>query len=76
MEILKHFPIETLGIYIVSLKPSQWLTLLSELNMAFLKNIELEGDIPQPPLICFLIKHMGLKSVCNQMQCTIGLYLA
>jgi hypothetical protein len=52
----------------VSLKPTQWSTLLGGLNMAFLENIELEGDIPQPPLIRFLIKHTGLKSVrigCN-----------
>jgi len=48
----------------VSLKPAQWLTLLGELNIEFLKNVELKGDIPQPPLIRFLIKHMGLKSVC------------
>src|SRR6266851_9780637 len=68
MGILKHSPIETLAIYMVSLKPPQWSTLLGELNMAFLKNIKLKGDIPQPPLIRFLIKHTGLKSVhivCN-----------
>jgi len=62
--ILKCSPIETLAIYMVSLKPAQWSTLLGELNIEFLKNIKLEGDIPQPPLIRFLIKHMGLKSVC------------
>ena len=68
MGILKRSPIETLVIYMVSLKPPQWSTLLGELNMAFLENVELEGDIPQPPLIRFLIKHTGLKSVrigCN-----------
>jgi len=68
MGILKRSPIETLVIYMVSLKPPQWSTLLGELNMAFLENVELEGDIPQPPLIHFLIKHTGLKSVhirCN-----------
>jgi len=74
MGILKHSPIETLAIYMVSLKPPQWSTLLGELNMAFLESIELKGDIPQPPLICFLIKHMGLKSVhirCNvPLDCT------
>ena len=64
MGILKCSPIKTLAIYMVSLKPAQWSTLLGELNIEFLKNIKLEGDIPQPPLIRFLIKHMGLKSVC------------
>src|SRR6266851_7457919 len=64
MGILKCSPIKTLVIYMVSLKPAQWLTLLGELNMEFLKNVKLKGDIPQPPLIHFLIKHTGLKSVC------------
>ena len=64
MGILKCSPIETLPIYMVSLKPAQWSTLLGELNMEFLKNVKLEGDIPQPPLIRFLIKHTSLKSVC------------
>ena len=71
MGILKGSPIETLGIYMVSLKPAQWSTLLGELNMAFLEDIELEGDIPQPPLIRFLNKHTGLKSV--RIRCTAPL---
>ena len=36
--------------------------------MACLEDIELEGDIPQLALICFLSKHGGLKNVrimCN-----------
>lgn len=67
MGILKRSPIETLAIYMVSLKSPQWLTLLGELKMKFLENIELEGDIPHPPLIRFLFKHAGLKSV--QIRC-------
>ena len=64
MGILRHSPIKTLIIDMVSLNQSQWLTLLGELNMAFLKDIELEGNIPRPALIRFLIKHKGLKNIC------------
>lgn len=64
MGILRHSPIKTLIIDMVSLNQSQWLTLLGELNMAFLEDIELEGNIPRPALIRFLIKHKGLKNIC------------
>ena len=63
MGILRHSPIKTLTVYVVSLDPSHWSTLLGELNMAFLEDIELEGDIPRSALIRFLIRHKGLKTI-------------
>lgn len=63
MGILRHSPIETLMVYMESWKAPHWSTFLGGLNMACLKDIELEGDIPQPALIRFLSKHRGLKSV-------------
>ena len=42
---------------------SQWSTLLEGLNVVFLEDIELEGDIPQPALIRFLFKHKGLRNI-------------
>lgn len=63
MGILKHSPIKRLSIYTVSLSPSQWSTLLGQLSMAFLEDVEVEGDIPQPALIRFLIKHRGLRAI-------------
>ena len=64
MGILRHSPIKTLIIDMVLLNQSQWLTLLGELNMAFLEDIKLEGNIPHLTLIRFLIKHKGLKNIC------------
>ncbi|KAI9451275.1 hypothetical protein BJY52DRAFT_1226750 [Lactarius psammicola] len=63
MGILKQSPIKRLSIYMVSLNCSQWSTLLGQLNMALLEDIEVEGDIPQPALIRFLIKHRGLRVI-------------
>ncbi len=63
MGILKHSPIKHLSIYMVSLNCSQWSTLLGQLNMTLLKDIKVEGDIPWPALICFLIKHRGLRVI-------------
>ncbi|KAH9174095.1 hypothetical protein EDB89DRAFT_1904808 [Lactarius sanguifluus] len=56
-------PIKNLAIYMVSLNPSQWSTLLGQLNMMLLEDIKVEGDIPRPALIRFLMKHRGLKVV-------------
>jgi hypothetical protein len=64
MGILNHSPIKRLSIYMVSLDPSRWSALLGELDMAFLEDIDVEGDIPRLPLIRFLIKHRGLKRIC------------
>ena len=61
--ILKRSPIRNLAILMVSLKPSHWSTLLGQLNMSLLEDIELEGDIPRSALLGFLIKHRGLKIV-------------
>jgi len=61
--ILRRSHIKDLTIYMVSLNPSQWSTLLEGLHMVFLEDIELEGDIPQPALIRFLFKHKGLKNI-------------
>ena len=61
LSILRCSPIRSLAIYWVLLNPSQWLHLLGKLNMVFLEDIELEGDIPQPPLIHFLTKNKALK---------------
>ncbi|KAH9013099.1 hypothetical protein EDB85DRAFT_1899918 [Lactarius pseudohatsudake] len=63
MGILMQSPIRNLAIYMVSLNPSQWSTLLGQLNMTLLEDIEVEGDIPRPALIRFLMKHRGLKIV-------------
>jgi len=63
MGILRHSPIKTLTIYMVSLNPSHWSTLLGELKMEFLEDIELEGDIPRSALVRFLIRHKGLKTI-------------
>ncbi|KAI0245494.1 hypothetical protein BJV78DRAFT_1158577 [Lactifluus subvellereus] len=63
MGILRHSPIRGLEIYMVSLNQTQWLTLLGGLNMVFLEDIELEGNIPRPALTRFLIKHKGLKNI-------------
>jgi hypothetical protein len=61
--ILKQSPIKSLRISMVFLKPSQWSTLFGQLNMSLLENIEVKGDIPQPALIRFLMKHRSLKVV-------------
>ncbi|KAI9429790.1 hypothetical protein F5148DRAFT_1296457 [Russula earlei] len=71
MGILKHSPIKSLFLCIVSLKPSHWTTLLGELNMTSLEKLVLEGDIPGPALIRFLTKHKGLKSI--RIQCNVPL---
>ena len=63
MGALKHSPIKTLTVHMLSLNTSHWMTLLGELNMPVLEDVELEGDIPQPALIRFLIKHEGLKNI-------------
>src|SRR6266571_7533214 len=63
MGILKQSPIKRLSIYMVSLNCSQWSTLLGQLNMTLLEDIEVEGDIPRPALIRFLIKHRGLRVI-------------
>ena len=63
MRILNHSPIKDLSISMVSLKARHWSILLRELNMAFLEDIDLEGDIPQPPLIQFLARHKGLRYI-------------
>jgi len=63
MGILRHSPIKNLMIYMVSLSPSQWSTFLGELNMTFLEDVDLEGDIPRPALIRFLIKNKLLRNV-------------
>jgi len=69
MRILNHSPIKDLSISMVSLKERHWLILLRELNMAFLKDIDLNGDIPQPALIRFLAKHKGLTNIC--IKCNV-----
>ncbi|KAH9166193.1 hypothetical protein EDB89DRAFT_1910847 [Lactarius sanguifluus] len=61
--ILNQSPIKHLVIYMVSLNRSQWSTLLGQLNMTLLGDIDVEGDIPRPALIRFLIKHRGLKFI-------------
>ena len=61
--ILRHSHIKDLTIYMVSLNMSQWSSLLNGLNMVFLEDVELEGDIPWPALIRFLSKHKGLKNI-------------
>lgn len=63
MGILRHSPIRSLTICMVSLSASQWSTLLGELEMALLEDIEIEGDIPRPALIRFLVKHKGLRNI-------------
>src|ERR1700761_362745 len=63
LSILKQSPIKSLAIFMVSLKPSQWSTLLGQLDMSLLEDIEIEGDIPQPAIIRFLMKHSRLKTV-------------
>ena len=71
MGILRHSQIQSLTIYLVSLKPSQWSTLLGGLNMGSLEDIELEGEIPRPALFRFLFKHKGLKNTrirCNALS--------
>jgi hypothetical protein len=71
MGILKHSPIKSLRIYMVSLNPRQWSTLLGELNMKLLEDMEVEGDIPRPALIRFLTKHKGLQRIrirCNMVS--------
>jgi hypothetical protein len=55
----------------VSLNPRQWSTLLGELNMKLLEDMEVEGDIPRPALIRFLTKHKGLQRIrirCNMVS--------
>ena len=64
MGILKHSPIKDLVINMVSLNPSQWSTLLGELKMKLLEDVEFGGDIPRPSLIRFLTMHRGLKRIC------------
>lgn len=61
---LKQSPIKSLSIYMVSLSPSQWSTLLGRLNMPLLEDINIEGDIPRLAFLRFLIKHRGLRIVC------------
>jgi hypothetical protein len=61
--LLKESPIKSLMIFMVSLKPSQWSTLLGQLNMSLLENIDVEGDIPRPALLRFFMKHSALKVV-------------
>ena len=63
MGALKHSPIKTLTVHMLSLNTSHWTTLLGELNMPFLEDVELEGDIPRSALIRFLSKHEGLKNI-------------
>ena len=68
--ILHHSPIDTLVIYMVSLKIPQWSTLLGNLNMRFLEDVEFEGDIPRQALLRFLVKHRSLKFIrirCNAL---------
>ena len=62
--ILKQSPIKSLAIFMVSLRPSQWSTLLGQLDMSLLEDIKVEGDIPQAAFVRFLIKHSRLKAVC------------
>jgi hypothetical protein len=69
MRILNYSPIEQLSISAVSLQARHWSILLGELDMAFLKNIVLEGDIPRPPLIRFLAKHKGVTHV--RIRCDV-----
>ena len=64
MGALKHSPIKALTLHMLSLNTSHWATLLGELNMSFLEDVELEGDIPRSALIRFLSKHEGLKNIC------------
>ena len=63
MGILKNSPIKSLTIYMVSLNPSQWSTLLGELNMTSLERVALSGDFPRSALIRFLTRHRGLKGI-------------
>lgn len=64
MGILKNSPIKNLEISMVSLDSSQWSTLLGELKMTSLENVNLDGDIPRPAIVRFLTKHSGLKRIC------------
>ena len=63
MGILNNSPIKSLEIRMVSLNPSQWSTLLGELKMTFLEEVDLGGDISRPALIRFLTKHRELKRI-------------
>ena len=63
MGILKHSPIKSLVIYMVSLNLCQWLTLLGVPTMMSLEELEVEGDIPRPALLHFLLRHRGLKTI-------------
>lgn len=63
MGILKHSPIESLAIDMVSLNPCQWSTLLGVLTMMSLKELDIEGDIPRPALLRFLSRHRGLETI-------------
>lgn len=63
MGILNQSPIKRLAIYRVSLNPSQWSTFLGQLDVVLLEDIEVEGDIPRPALIRFLIKHSRLRNI-------------
>lgn len=62
MGILKHSPIRSLTIYMVSLNPCQWSTLLG-ITMMSLEELDVEGDISQPALLRFLSRHRGLKTI-------------
>lgn len=72
MGIINQSPIKSLAIYMVSLNPSQWSTLLRYLNMTLLKEIEVEGDIPWPALNRFLIKHSKLRIICIRGNVLLG----
>ena len=63
MGSLNHSPIKSLVIYMVSLNLCQWSTLLGVLTMMSLEELEVEGDIPQPALLHFLLRHGGLKTI-------------
>jgi hypothetical protein len=70
MRILNHSPIKDLLISMVSLKACHWSMFLCELDMAFLEDVDFEGDIPQPPLIRFLAKHKGLTYI--HIRCDVS----
>jgi len=72
LNILMRSPIKSLAIYWVSFKPPQWSVLLGELNMAFLEDIELEGEIPRPALIRFLTKNKALKNICIRCNALVS----